>query len=61
MYVTPPATLHDDDIPTRADLEEAMRNHVAAIRRLPTHWTDHRARWHDKINTLLDEWEIFTE
>lgn len=46
-----------DDAPTRDDIEEAIRGHLATMRRMPDHWTERRAGLHGKIDALLDEWE----
>lgn len=42
---------------TRADLEEAILNHVATLHRMPDHWTDRRAGLHAKIDELLTKWQ----
>lgn len=41
---------------TTAELEEAMANIVATLRRMPTHWTDRRAHYHAQLDALLDQW-----
>ena len=47
----------DPTAPTsRAELEEAMRNLVGTLNRMPKHWVDRRAGYHAKIDALLDEW-----
>ena len=46
--------IHDDT--TRAELEEAMHNVVATLHRMPSHWTDKRARLHAKLDDLLGDW-----
>lgn len=45
------------DDTTRAELEEAIGWANQAAKRVPKHWVDHKARAHEKINALLDEWE----
>ena len=46
--------IHDDT--TRAELEEAMRNVVETLHRMPAHWTDRRAKLHAKLDDLLGDW-----
>jgi hypothetical protein len=41
-----------------AELEEAMHNVLATIRRCPAHWVDRRASLHATLNDLLELWEI---
>ena len=43
--------------PTRPEVEEAIRGHLATLRRLPAHWTDQRAELHAKIDVLLYLWQ----
>lgn len=50
--------IHITDETTRAELEEAMTNIVATLHRMPNHWADRRAGMHDKLNALLDDWEL---
>lgn len=42
---------------TKPELEEAMRNVVATLARMPAHWQDRRAGMHLKLNDLLTLWE----
>lgn len=41
---------------TRAELEDAIREHLATLRRMPVHWVDRRAAYHERINALLGDW-----
>lgn len=52
-----PTVVRVTDATTRAELEEAMGNIRATLRRMPAHWTERRAGLHAKINALLDDWE----
>lgn len=52
-------------MPTRAEIEEALRNQVDTARRIPdpgprrrARADDPYARAHQRINTLLHDWEI---
>lgn len=45
------------DDTSRAELEEAMANVVATLRRMPQHWTDRRAKLHERLDALLEDWE----
>ena len=33
-----------------------MHNVVATLHRMPSHWTDKRARLHAKLDELLGDW-----
>lgn len=48
MSITTDTTMHD--------LEEAMTNIVATLHRMPAHWVDRRATYHQQLDTLLDQW-----
>lgn len=50
------ATRITDDT-TRAELEEAMTNVVATLRRMPAHWADRRATLHAKLDDMLLDWQ----
>lgn len=41
---------------TTPELEEAMANIVATLRRMPSHWVDRRAGYHAQLDDLLDQW-----
>ena len=43
--------------PLCAELEEAMTNIVATLRRMPAHWVDRRAEYHSRLDVLLTQWE----
>lgn len=45
------------DDTTKAEIEQALSNHVATLRRWPSHWTDQRTRMHARIDALLTDWE----
>lgn len=45
------------DDTTKAEIEEAITRHRAALGRMPSHWADRRAALHDRINALLTDWE----
>lgn len=51
-------TLRVTEDTTRADIEEALGWANQAAKRIPIHWLDHRRRAHEKINGLLDAWEL---
>jgi delta 1-pyrroline-5-carboxylate dehydrogenase len=44
------------DDTTKAEIEQALTNHVATLHRWPTHWTSQRDRMHARIDALLDDW-----
>lgn len=46
------------DQTTRVELEEAMTNIVATLRRMPAHWVDRRAALHKKLDALLGDWVL---
>jgi hypothetical protein len=45
------------EAPLCTELEEAMTNVVATLKRMPAHWEDRRAGMHRKLNDLLDQWQ----
>jgi hypothetical protein len=55
--VEPPAALRITDDTTRAEIEQALTNHVTTLRRWPSHWTSQRDRAHARIDALLTDWE----
>jgi hypothetical protein len=48
------------DETTREELCEAITNMAHTASRLPAHWTDRRAKMHERINMLLDELDART-
>ena len=48
-------TVADDS--TRSEIEEALGNVVATLRRMPDHWTERRATLRAKVDALLDDWQ----
>lgn len=55
----PVTTTTQDFTPeTKTEIEEAMRNVVATLARMPAHWQDRRAGMHLKLNDLLTLWEM---
>lgn len=55
--VEPSTVLRITDDTTRAEIEQALTNHVATLRRWPSHWADQRDRAHARIDALLTDWE----
>ena len=47
----------DDDLPTRAELTEALHHLTTTAARIPTHWTDRKAAIHKQIDKRLTELE----
>lgn len=45
------------DDTTKAEIEEAITRHRAALDRMPSHWADRRAALHGRIDALLTDWE----
>ena len=45
-----------DDTPPE-EIREAITNIARTGARCPAHWTDRRAKMHERINALLDELE----
>ena len=52
--------VHATDATPRSELEEAMTHVMASLHRMPLHWTERRAKLHEKLNALLDDWEHAT-
>lgn len=53
---TPRATVITDDT-TKAELEQALTEHVRTLQRMPAHWADRRAALHAKLDAMLTDWE----
>ena len=51
------SVLRVTDETTKAELEEAIANLNATLHRMPEHWTDRRAKIHERIDVLLVEWQ----
>jgi hypothetical protein len=45
------------DATTKAEIEEAIAGHRALLQRMPSHWTERRAKIHARIDALLEDWE----